>query len=303
MQFSVSHPAGSGKWYPLYSTRPDKTQKLQCSRFYLFHNSMEIQMRGQTVSTRPYACLFHPAGERIYFRCATPFVHDWIMFDGDIAEDLQRYGLRPGEIYYPKKYQQISEIIRQLEDNSFFKDAYRPQTETALLHYLFICLSRQIALFGNTGSETMTIDSNLKKSFINTIRAHLLYHHLFSPIDLEYYCSIFNLDKNKLVKYYFQAYGCTPKQDMIRYRIKIAKFLLLTQNIKVAELSARLNYSNETYFIRQFKQQTGITPKAYKEKYMNSMNVSGFSLDVHDIIDNANTHEIFRLLETYHIEI
>jgi len=47
-------------------------------------------------------------------------------------------------------------------------------------------------------------------------------------------------------------------------RIKIAKKLLKDQIHSVAEISSQLHFSDSSHFIKIFKQETGITPKAYQ---------------------------------------
>ena len=47
-------------------------------------------------------------------------------------------------------------------------------------------------------------------------------------------------------------------------RIKMAKTFLKGQNYSVAEISSQLHFSDSSHFIKIFKQETGITPKAYQ---------------------------------------
>ena len=56
--------------------------------------------------------------------------------------------------------------------------------------------------------------------------------------------------------------------DMVNEeKLKIAKYMLLTTQDPIAEISARLNYNNVQNFIRFFKTQVGITPLAFRKEH------------------------------------
>ncbi len=51
------------------------------------------------------------------------------------------------------------------------------------------------------------------------------------------------------------------------YRISYAKELLITTKLKVEDIAMRCGFSNMSYFIKVFKQNTSITPSGYRKKY------------------------------------
>ena len=54
-----------------------------------------------------------------------------------------------------------------------------------------------------------------------------------------------------------------------------AKNLLRFSGYNFADIAAMLSYSSQSHFIQHFRSQTGMTPKAYRDKnYMNNWNVN-----------------------------
>jgi AraC-like DNA-binding protein len=48
--------------------------------------------------------------------------------------------------------------------------------------------------------------------------------------------------------------------------IVLIKFLLENSNKSIQEISNELNFPNQSFFTRYFKQHTGMTPTAYRNK-------------------------------------
>lgn len=60
------------------------------------------------------------------------------------------------------------------------------------------------------------------------------------------------------------AYGKSPKQFMLYYRMERAKELLVQSQLTVEAIAAELDYSETSHFSRQFKQHEGISPAAFR---------------------------------------
>lgn len=64
------------------------------------------------------------------------------------------------------------------------------------------------------------------------------------------------------------AVGMPPKQFLSRYLMNRACDLLLREDARVREVAFELGFSNEYYFSRFFKKQTGIPPRDFKAHYL-----------------------------------
>ena len=59
----------------------------------------------------------------------------------------------------------------------------------------------------------------------------------------------------------FKKYlGISPKQYIIKKKLNEAKNMVLNDNCTVEQIASILNYESTNYFLKQFKQEFGITP-------------------------------------------
>ncbi len=63
---------------------------------------------------------------------------------------------------------------------------------------------------------------------------------------------------------YKEFFGISFQQDIIRSRMYLAKYLLLTTQLSLGAISQRCGYDDEKYFFRRFKAETGMTPNRYR---------------------------------------
>ncbi|MDC7290099.1 response regulator [Blautia schinkii] len=61
--------------------------------------------------------------------------------------------------------------------------------------------------------------------------------------------------------------GMTFNEYLTERRIRHAKSLLVTTNLKTAEIAGRSGFSGSQYFSRIFKEQTGMTPIEYRQRF------------------------------------
>lgn len=65
---------------------------------------------------------------------------------------------------------------------------------------------------------------------------------------------------------YKKVTGMTINDSLNLYRIEKSRKFLENSSMKMAEIAARVGYSNENYFSKVFKKYEGISPKEYQEK-------------------------------------
>lgn len=82
-------------------------------------------------------------------------------------------------------------------------------------------------------------------------------------------CMKYSFSPSYLRIVYKKIFGVSLIQDCINGRIYRAKYLLLATNMKTAEVSKECGYDDPKYFLRQFMNCTGMTPKRYRENYCN----------------------------------
>ena len=79
-----------------------------------------------------------------------------------------------------------------------------------------------------------------------------------------------HMSTSGLAHQFKKRFGFAPIQYIIR-RIGEAQTLLVTTDLSITEVSARIGYDNISYFNNQFKKFTGLSPQSYR-KYKVGMN-------------------------------
>ena len=82
--------------------------------------------------------------------------------------------------------------------------------------------------------------------------------------DAQKTCRDFRLSYGHFRATYKDIFGISFHQDLIRSRISMAKYLLLTTSLSLPAIAFKCGYEDDKYFMRQFRQFTGTTPNSYR---------------------------------------
>lgn len=91
---------------------------------------------------------------------------------------------------------------------------------------------------------------------------HFIRENITSVLSVEVMCKTFNKSKSSLYRDFMRFVGVSPKEFVIRERLRNAK-KLLQQGLSVKESSYASGFRDVNYFIRIFKSREGITPGQY----------------------------------------
>lgn len=81
----------------------------------------------------------------------------------------------------------------------------------------------------------------------------------------DYISDIAHRDYSSLSKLFSQVKGVTIEHFAIQHRVEYAKELLSYSQQSVSEIAYTLGYSSPAHLTSQFKQQTGMSPKEFRE--------------------------------------
>ncbi|VAW68764.1 hypothetical protein MNBD_GAMMA09-3529 [hydrothermal vent metagenome] len=76
------------------------------------------------------------------------------------------------------------------------------------------------------------------------------------------------INKRKLERLFNLQLGMTPFEYSRNIRVQYARMCLKQKHIDYNEISHRLDYFDQSHFIKQFKFVVGITPGQYKQRYI-----------------------------------
>lgn len=92
-------------------------------------------------------------------------------------------------------------------------------------------------------------------------------HHFQLPFSLDEIAEFSGMSKYHLCREFKRYIGFSPKEYVLDLRISQAKILLSSSRIPSCHISAIVGFSNESNFIRLFKQSTGMTPGQYRKQF------------------------------------
>ncbi|MBD5155596.1 MAG: helix-turn-helix domain-containing protein [Oscillibacter sp.] len=114
--------------------------------------------------------------------------------------------------------------------------------------------------------EVQTLEK--KRTFSRPIAQCLdyIYNHLHQPISLQDLADLTDLNPSYLSTLFREEMGLTVSDYIMSKKMEAARNMLKYTSETYAEISAVLNFSSQSHFIRAFKKYNGETPKQYREK-------------------------------------
>ena len=85
---------------------------------------------------------------------------------------------------------------------------------------------------------------------------------------MEKLSSEFGINRFRLSREFSQYIGLSPVKYLTQVRLEHAKILLETTDFSIGKTGAAVGIDNTTHFIKLFKAYNGITPQAYRRKYL-----------------------------------
>ena len=153
-----------------------------------------------------------------------------------------------------------------LKDNSFedgrslaeliFRNQYRDQ-------YVSMLVSSYI--------QFILLEANLK-SEINTavfsIYQTIIENALDSTIDLNHILNSFSYSEDYIRMCFSKTFGMPPLKFLSKIRIDHARFMIEIYKgvVPLTEIAEKCGYNDYVYFSKQFKAQTGKSPRAYAKE-------------------------------------
>lgn len=182
-------------------------------------------------------------------------------FQEDIISPIlnQEYALphiiRPKEPGY-EKVATIYNTITQESDNWYFEAKMGLLTIINELHrvHRFIKTSR-------IKNETEKLRIDRYKSLISYMEEHFA-----QKVTLEELGELVGCNTQYLCHFFKEISGESPIQYLIGYRILQAQNMLIHTTKSVLEISFDCGFENVSYFIRQFRKYTGISPGKYRNQ-------------------------------------
>ncbi|BBF41645.1 transcriptional regulator, AraC family [Lachnospiraceae bacterium KM106-2] len=94
---------------------------------------------------------------------------------------------------------------------------------------------------------------------------HYISNHLHEPITLSQLSAISNLSLRQINRNFHAAFQCSPGNYILSERLEASKTLLITTTQSIVDIASALSFCSESYYIKLFKNYTGISPKQFRQ--------------------------------------
>lgn len=163
-----------------------------------------------------------------------------------VARFCIRYGMTPEKAY------QLSDLYIMKADESGTEQEIRAVHMEMLEDY-----TRQMQRVRNSAVYSKQVVKAIE--YIN--------EHLHSRILLRDAAAVLHLSEAYLSRLFKEATGQTFGDFVNRRKIENAANLVRYSEYTDAEISNLMAFSSQSYFIKQFRKYTGMTPKTYRKQY------------------------------------
>lgn len=242
--FKIARPNGSGDYMLLVLRSP--------ARFWL--NGKE-QITGDDG-----VILYQKGTPQCYAAVGELFVNDWIHFDieGDEARWLCDLGIPFDTVLSCSGTAQLSSLIKSACQEKYSANANAEESAVLYLRLLLLKLS-DLCAAGGEGARSPWAER------LERVRRRI---YMYPQRDWRVgaLAAELSISVSCFQHQYKSLFDTNFKRDLTAARLEYAKYLLFSTDYCVYRVAELCGYENEVHFMRVFKQQTGVTPSAYRKQ-------------------------------------
>ena len=207
--------------------------------------------------------LFMPGEKQKYaFFAKDRPVSAYLHFTGTGCERLMRdIGFSNTRVLKLKKSHALVSSFEKITDEYNLKKPFYNEKCMAYLMEIFSEVGRCVSYMDNT----VYMKNKLE---INAVLSEMLREYSYNH-SVKYYADFCHLSVSRFYRVFKAGVGLTPTEYINRLRINQAKELLENTYMSVCDIAEAVGFSDQNYFGRVFKKQTGTSPKKFiKENNM-----------------------------------
>ena len=240
-QFSINRPHGSGDYLLLYLKTP-----------------AIVLLNGTEVIADKNSILIYSKGTpQMYSAYQGSYTNDFIHFDFDAIPDITIPPL--DTLLALPSTKQISKLLKDLYLEYISKNANRFESMELLMKLLFVKIN-EVTAYHSQDKVYGYYDALLN------LRS-MIYRHPDEKWTIARLSQQVNLSPSHFQRLYKQTFGTSCIADVISCKIQYAKTSLVATPDTVRDIAAQCGYENEEHFMRQFRQEVGMTPTEYRRMY------------------------------------
>lgn len=235
--------------------------------FVYFHGKCCVEIAGEHIPvTPPAVILFDIHSRQHYYAVDASYKDDYVHFWFDESRSfIDEINFPMNTVIPLPDNAVVPKLLRQMYEEFVSINEYKERS----LEYLFRIVLLKIAEMSERSKQAKVPDRYDK--VFQSLRS-AIYLEPAKPWHVSECASENGLSTPYFQKLYKSYFGNTFVQDVVRSRMEYAKHFLLMSNYSVKEIAALCGYNNETFFMKQFKKNIGLTPSQYRtNNYQSSM--------------------------------
>lgn len=204
--------------------------------------------------------LFLPGEKQeYYYNAVDKSVSCFLHFAGTGCMELLDGIFAGRSVVYIGKNPEIKTLFEKIEMELILKNQCYEKLCSAYLFQFFYIAERELTLLAQN------IDSREKHGMDNVCL--YMCRQYAQTLPLKAYADYCGLSLSRFSHLFKSTIGITPLEYLTKIRITKAKDYLLATNLSVSEIAEALGFSNQNYFCRIFKKNTGLSPTQYIKKH------------------------------------
>lgn len=204
------------------------------------------------------AILYAPGQPICYRACRETYQNDWIRFSSD--DPLVTQFPLMGIPFSVSDTAYCHNLFKLLTWETSLASADSDLTISNLLQVLFLRLRQDTARRETSSHASQLIHLHQK-----------IYNSPQLPWNIRSMAQELHLSAGYLQILYKKTFGISCMDDVITSRIRMARDQLAYTEKPVAEIAEACGYRNVEHFCRQFRQQTGLTPGAFRRNALKTL--------------------------------
>ena len=171
---------------------------------------------------------------------------------------------RPGALVITPEGEENRAILGYLEKMSSTESAHRTH-ELFLLENVIGIWRNLLVLFPKDAPDSEDNGKHLKEQRMKSMLNYISQNYAL-PISINDVAGAADIGKSECFRCFSELLNTTPVEYITNFRLLQASQLLLTTNIKMADICHMTGFNDTSYYSKKFKDQFGMSPKAYRSK-------------------------------------
>lgn len=155
--------------------------------------------------------------------------------------------------------------ILEFMKNMYYTESTHVTYELFLLEHLIGIWRNLLAILPKPAADTDDSSKLLREQRMKDMLDYI-HQNYTQPLVIQDIAAAANVSKSECFRCFSELSKMTPVEYVNKFRLLQASQLLLTTEKSMADICYTTGFNNTSYFSKKFKEQYGMSPKAYKAK-------------------------------------